>query len=211
MCDLVSHLYYVAKAGTQTLSTQSKSRNEEIEKMAFLELLRGNKLQLRRVLRTEINSVNDCVTLLQLQNIFKKYGVNVTEKNKILLSKLYSIPSRDAALMLSELNTPFKVSEENVDQNKISGTSSGTNVEAPFSRLDIKSSSRLISSLPLGGAQALSDIQCRRQQLAQSVLKPATIVVSTTPSIDMPQMNEDATIVISFKGLSDDIYRSDWL
>ena len=53
-----------------------------------------------RLLRKDIHSFEGCITLFQLSKLLQKYGIGLSDRNKQMISQLYSLPPDKAAKIL---------------------------------------------------------------------------------------------------------------
>lgn len=57
-----------------------------------------------RLFRKDVHAVDGYITLLQLDKLVKRYGVKLSEQNKVMITKYYALNQREAALLLPVTN-----------------------------------------------------------------------------------------------------------
>jgi hypothetical protein len=195
MCDLFSHIFYLKHTGDRERS-EFNQRSLDIGKMAFLNTLRGNKQQIRRILRRSAPVSRGCVILSAMIQVLAKSGLKLSDKNKEFIIANYSLSRAEASQVLPALIR---------DQDNIIEPSNRPLSSKSNSRVDIRSSARLTSTI---GYSAATDVQSRRQQLSKSVLRKSE---SSGLKPDVKDgVIDDSNIVISYKMLCDEIYPCDW-
>ena len=201
ICDVFSQVYY-SKSGSGKLSrSYPVQTNTSPNVLAFLNYIRGNKMLLRSALRAD-TSMSNYTTFARLDFILKKGGITLTAENKQFIIDSYTVSEKERVMILPQL----KFSEKDKLNDSVS-------------RLDIKSVTRVMNTVSSGSASinatpVISDIQRRRMQLSQPVLRPT--MSATSPKTQVIASNEDdvelddSKIVINYRVFCDDIYRCDW-
>jgi len=202
ICDIFSQVYY-NQSGSGKLRRNYPIRNDiSPNTLAFLNHIRGSKIFLRGALRAD-TSLSKYTTFARLNMIMNTNGITLTAENRQLIIDSYAVSEKERMMILPQLKFPEGELGENM------------------SRLDIKSSTRVMNTSSSGGVSsaltpAVSDIQLRRMQLSKPILRPIgnsvqsdLRVPASTSTVEETEV-DDSKIVLNYRLFCDDVYRCDW-
>jgi len=200
ICDIFSQVYYTKFGSLKRNISSTVHVDASPNILAFFNHIRGSNILIRSALRAD-TSLSTYTTFARLNFILKSNGIILTPENRQFVIDSYAVSEQERTMILSRLKFP---EEDELWEG--------------MSRLDIKSSTRVMNSAPSGSASlasshTISDIQRRRMQLSQPILRPnMSLMKPNSQMTTEPKDTEldDRKIVINYRVFCDDIYQCDW-